>query len=69
MDSLLSFNCFLNTVAQVLVKMGSDPRRYSIMSKTFVDDGAGNVSGVNTVKVEWKKDESGRWNMSTVEGM
>ena len=51
------------------MKMGADPRRYSIMSKQFVDDGQGNVSGVNTVKVEWKKDETGRWNMSQVEGM
>lgn len=53
---------------QVLVKMEKDPRRYSIMSKEFVDDGAGNVCGVNTVKVEWRKDETGRWNMSIIPG-
>ena len=48
--------------------MGKDPRHFSIMSKEFVDDGKGNVCGVNTVQVEWKKDDSGRWNMSQVPG-
>ena len=48
--------------------MGKDPRHFSIMSKEFVDDGNGHVCGVKTVKVEWKKDGSGRWNMSQVPG-
>ena len=51
------------------MRRGADPHRYSIVSKQFVEDGQGNVSGCNTVKVEWKKDETGRWNMSQVEGM
>lgn len=38
------------------------------MSKEFIDNGQGHVSGVRTVNVEWKKDESGRWQMKEVEG-
>lgn len=49
--------------------MGQDPRHFSIMSKKFLDDGEGNVCGVETIKVEWKKDNCGRYNMSTVPGM
>jgi len=53
---------------QVAVKMGKDPRHYCIMSKEFVDDGNGNVCGVKTVKVDWKKDKTGRWNMTVLPG-
>ncbi|XP_067951479.1 uncharacterized protein [Watersipora subatra] len=53
---------------EVHVKMGHDPRKFSIMSKEFIDDGNGNVSGVKTIQVEWKKDNSGRWNMAQVPG-
>jgi len=48
--------------------MGKDPRHYCIMSKEFVDDGNGNVCGVKTVKVDWKKDKTGRWNMTVLPG-
>lgn len=39
---------------------GKDPREYSIMSKRFIDDGDGNLTGVETVNVEWGKDENGQ---------
>ncbi|RNA35404.1 glutamate synthase [NADPH] isoform X2 [Brachionus plicatilis] len=45
-----------------------DPRVYQISSKEFIDDGNGNVAGVRTVQIEWKKDESGRWQMAEVAG-
>ncbi len=35
---------------------GKDPREYGILTKEFVDDGAGNVKAVRTVKVEWDFD-------------
>jgi glutamate synthase (NADPH/NADH) len=38
------------------------------MSKEFVDDGEGNVKGINTVRVEWTKSASGGWDMKQVEG-
>lgn len=39
---------------------GEDPRQYLIQSKRFVADEMGNVKGILTVQIEWKKDESGR---------
>ncbi|KAL3282591.1 hypothetical protein HHI36_005767 [Cryptolaemus montrouzieri] len=53
---------------EVKFKFGEDPRVFSIMTKEFVDNGKGNVSGVKTVNVEWKKDDSGRWQMNQIEG-
>lgn len=38
------------------------------LKQEFLDDGNGKVSGVRSVKVEWTKDESGRWKMQEVEG-
>lgn len=38
------------------------------MTQEFLDDGQGHVSGVRTVNVEWKKDDSGRWQMEQVPG-
>lgn len=32
----------------------------------FLDDGKGNVAGIKTVKVEWTKDDQGRWKMEEV---
>jgi glutamate synthase (NADH) len=53
---------------EVKTHMGKDPREYCIMSKEFVDDGNGNVKGINTVRVEWTKSASGGWDMKTIEG-
>ena len=46
---------------------GEDPRSFSLLSKRFVDDGQGNVSGIETVKVEWQLVE-GQFRMSEVPG-
>lgn len=51
---------------EVSLKWGRDPRRYSTVSKEFLDDGKGHVSGIRTVSVEWTKDENGRWKMDEV---
>ncbi|XP_023287583.1 putative glutamate synthase [NADPH] isoform X4 [Orussus abietinus] len=51
---------------EVSLKFGRDPRQFSTLSKEFLDDGKGNVSGIRTVSVEWTKDESGRWKMDEV---
>jgi len=53
---------------EVNVKWGGDPRKYNTMSKKFLSDANGRVSGVETVLVEWTKDGSGRWKMAEVEG-
>jgi glutamate synthase (NADPH/NADH) small chain len=49
-------------------KFGRDPREYRVLSKRFLDDGNGNVAGVETVRVEWTKDAEGKWQMSEVPG-
>lgn len=48
---------------EVRLKYGQDPRHYSILSKEFLDNGQGHVSGIRTVQVKWTKDGTGRWNM------
>ncbi|XP_043207721.1 glutamate synthase [NADH]-like isoform X1 [Amphibalanus amphitrite] len=48
---------------EVKHKFGADPRHYSIMSKEFLSDDSGRVSGVRTVRVEWVKDDEGRWQL------
>ncbi|MFV2070848.1 MAG: glutamate synthase small subunit, partial [Pirellulales bacterium] len=53
---------------EVAARFGEDPRRYAILSKEFVDDGHGRVAGVRTVRVDWKKDDDGRWQMSEIAG-
>lgn len=53
---------------QVKVRHGADPRVFSIMTQEFIDDGAGQVSGIRTVNVDWVKDDSGRWEMKQREG-
>lgn len=40
---------------------GSDPREYCIMTKRFVGDDNGQLKELHTVKIEWKKDDSGRF--------
>ncbi len=49
-----------------MVVLNKDPRIYQISSKEFIDDGYGNVKGVRTVQVEWKKDAQGRWQIVEV---
>ena len=53
---------------EVKSKHGKDPREYCVLSKRFVDDGNGKVSGIETVRVEWTKTPEGRWNMAEVPG-
>jgi glutamate synthase (NADPH/NADH) small chain len=40
---------------------GADPRVYTTMTSSFEGDAEGNVCAVNTVEVEWKRSEQGRF--------
>ncbi|OXU24667.1 hypothetical protein TSAR_002428 [Trichomalopsis sarcophagae] len=51
---------------EVVHRFGEDPRRFSTLSKEFLDDGKGNVTGIKTVNVKWTKDEAGQWKMNEV---
>ena len=54
---------------EAIALFGHDPRIYETTVKEFVKDKNGNLSGVKTVKLAWKKDEAtGRMSMSEVEG-
>ena len=44
---------------EAVEKFGNDPRQYQILSKEFLDDGAGNVAGIRTVRVQWQPNGSG----------
>ena len=54
--------------AEANAKFGADPREFQVLSKRFVDDGKGNVAGIQTVRVEWTKDDKGGWRMAEVPG-
>ncbi|KAI8338965.1 hypothetical protein BC941DRAFT_469147 [Chlamydoabsidia padenii] len=54
--------------SEVQAHFGNDPREYCVLSKEFINDGQGNIKGINTVRVEWTKDDAGRWAMKEVEG-
>ena len=53
---------------EVKTHMGRDPREYCVMSTDFVDDGEGNVKGINTIRVDWTKSASGGWDMKKLDG-
>lgn len=53
---------------EVKVKFGNDPRKFSTLTKEFLDDGEGNVCGVSAVEVEWSRGAGGRWEMREVPG-
>ena len=52
--------------AEASVVYGKDPREYCVLSKEFVSNGAGSIKGINTVKVEWVRNEKGGWSMKEV---
>ncbi|MEM1228509.1 MAG: glutamate synthase subunit beta [Planctomycetota bacterium] len=47
---------------------GQDPRQYQLLSKEFLTDDHGRLTGIRTVQVRWSKDDRGAWEMSEVEG-
>lgn len=54
--------------AEVKEHHGKDPREYCILSKEFIGNDEGEVTGIKTVRVEWKKSQSGVWQMVEVPG-
>ncbi|MDQ3815016.1 MAG: glutamate synthase subunit beta [Armatimonadota bacterium] len=41
---------------------GDDPREFQVMTREFEGNASGHVALLRTVRVEWQKDESGRFN-------
>jgi NAD(P)H-dependent glutamate synthase small subunit len=52
---------------EAAAKFGLDPRTFNILSKEFLDDGHGNVTGIKTVRVAWSF-ENGKMNMTEIPG-
>lgn len=49
-------------------RFGRDPRDYCVLTKEFVGNDEGQLTGVKTVEVQWQKGDDGRWNMEEVAG-
>lgn len=49
------------------LKFGRDPRKYSIATQEFLDDGNGNVRALKIVEVVWTK-AAGRWEWTEIDG-
>ena len=45
--------------AEAAHKYGSDPRKYNVMSKQFITDEQGQVTGVEIVHVKWEPSKDG----------
>ena len=46
---------------EAAARFGADPRAYLIMTEKFVGDENGHVKALNTVDIEWAKDDNGRF--------
>ncbi|KAL5281967.1 hypothetical protein ACFFRR_005325 [Megaselia abdita] len=53
---------------EVKVKFGKDPRQYVTTTKEFIGDENGNITGVNTIQVDWSKGQKGEWIMKEIPG-
>ncbi len=40
---------------EAAAKFGDDPRQFAILSKKFLDDGNGNVAGIETIRIDWSQ--------------
>ncbi len=49
-------------------RFGSDPRQYLVTATKFIGDANGQVSGLEIVNVEWKKNEAGQFGPQPVAG-
>lgn len=43
-------------------------RKWSVLTKEFIDDGKGQVKSLNCIQVDWTRDDTGNWRMSEVPG-
>ena len=53
---------------EALFKFGKDPRSYEVLTKRFIGNQEGRVTGVEIVKVKWEKDADGKFQMHEVPG-
>ncbi|KAL3701002.1 hypothetical protein R1sor_019024 [Riccia sorocarpa] len=49
-------------------RFGKDPRTYEVLTKRFIGNDNGEVTGLELVHVKWEKDSAGRFQMQEVPG-
>ena len=54
--------------AEAIKVQGKDPRNFMVMTKKFEGDEKGNLIAMNTVQIQWDKDESGRMVIKEIPG-
>jgi len=52
---------------EAAARFGKDPRQFTVLSKEFIDDGNGNVTGLRVVDIAWSIRE-GRMAMTEIDG-
>jgi len=52
---------------EATTKFGVDPRQFAVLSKAFIDDGNGNVTGLRVVDIAWSM-RDGRMEMIEIDG-
>ena len=53
---------------EVKQRDGQDPRKYAVMTKEFIDDGAGNVKAIKIVSLKVARDDKGRPSLAEIDG-
>ena len=54
--------------AEAIKVQGKDPRNFMVMTKKFEGDEKGNLIAMNTVQIQWDKDENGRMVIKEIPG-
>lgn len=54
--------------SEVKARWGEDPREYCISTTSFEKDESGKLIALNTVRVSWDLDASGKWQMTKIPG-
>lgn len=49
-------------------KFGKDPRNYEVLTKKFIGNEKGEVTGLEMVHVKWEKDAAGKFQMQEIPG-
>lgn len=49
-------------------KFGKDPRTYEVLTKKFIGNEKGEVTGLEMVHVKWEKDAAGKFQMQEIPG-
>ena len=51
---------------EAVFKYGKDPRSYQVLTKRFIGNEEGRVTGIEIVKVKWEKDADGKFQLQEV---